>query len=241
MPEIKNKSKAKKLKEIGTIDFSNVNFEYEKGVPVLKNFNLSVKPNETIALVGNSGGGKSTVVNLIPRFYDIISGSIMINGTDIRDYDIVSLRNSTSFVFQDNYLFSGTIKENILMGKPNASKKEIENAIKLAHLDEFLGSLPDGIETYVGERGASLSGGQRQRVAIARALIKQPRIIIADEPTGNLNFENGKKVVELLIEASKKFSNTMIIVTHDDRLVKYFDETLHFEDMLIREGGNENV
>ena len=212
MPEIKNKSKAKKLKKIGVIDFSSVNFEYEKGIPVLKNFNLSVKPNETIALVGNSGGGKSTVVNLIPRFYDVISGSISINGVDIRDYDIESLRNNISFVFQDNYLFSGTIKENILMGKPNATKTEIENAIKLAHLDEFLCTLPDGIETYVGERGASLSGGQRQRVAIARALIKNSPIVILDEATSALDNESEaivQKALDNLME-----NRTVFVIAH---------------------------
>ena len=143
MPEIKNAKNAKTLNSIGGIEFSHVNFEYEKDIPVLKDFNLEVKPSETIALVGNSGGGKSTVVNLIPRFYDVKSGSIKINGIDIRDYDIVSLRNSISFVFQDNYLFSGTIRENILMGKPYAIEDEILNAIRIDHLYEFVESLTD--------------------------------------------------------------------------------------------------
>jgi len=212
MPQIKNKSNAKELNNVGGIEFSNVNFEYKKGLPVLKNFNLAVKPNETIALVGNSGGGKSTVVNLLPRFYDVVSGSIKINNTDIRDYNIVSLRNNISFVFQDNYLFSGTIKENILMGKPDASDSEIENAIKLAHLDEFIGSLPNGIDTVVGERGASLSGGQRQRVAIARALIKNSPIVILDEATSALDNESEAIVQKALDNLMQ--NRTVFVIAH---------------------------
>ena len=212
MPEIKNKKDAIKFDKTGVIEFSNVNFEYEKDVPVLKNFNLTVQPNETIALVGNSGGGKSTVVNLIPRFYDVISGSIKINNTDLRDYDIVALRNAISFVFQDNYLFSGTIKENILMGRPDANNAEIEEAIRLAHLDEFLGNLENGIDTYVGERGASLSGGQRQRVAIARAIIKNSPIVILDEATSALDNESEAIVQKALDNLMK--NRTVFVIAH---------------------------
>ena len=212
LPEIKNNPNSKKLNKIGEIEFSNVNFEYEKDIIVLKNFNLKVKPNETIALVGNSGGGKSTVVNLIPRFYDIKSGSIKINNTDIRDYDIISLRNSISFVFQDNYLFSGTIKENILMGKPNATDEEITAAIKLANLNEFLETLPEGIDTFVGERGASLSGGQRQRVAIARAIIKNAPLVILDEATSALDNESEAIVQQALDNLMK--NRTVFVIAH---------------------------
>ncbi len=212
MPEINNKPHSAELKNVGEIDFSHVTFEYQKDLPVLKDFNLSVKPNETIALVGNSGGGKSTVVNLIPRFYDVKYGSITINGIDIREYDIVSLRNSISFVFQDNYLFSGTIKDNILMGKPNASEEEIVSAVKLAHLDEFLGTLPDGIDTVVGERGASLSGGQRQRVAIARALIKNSPIVILDEATSALDNESEAIVQKALDNLMQ--NRTVFVIAH---------------------------
>ena len=212
MPQIDNKPNAVEMNNVGEIKFSNVYFEYEKDIPVLKNFNLSVANNETIALVGNSGGGKSTVVNLIPRFYDVTSGSIYINGVDIRDYKLESLRNNISFVFQDNYLFSGTIRENILMGKPNASEEEIYNAIKLAHLDEFLGSLPEGIDTVVGERGASLSGGQRQRVAIARALIKNAPIVILDEATSALDNESEAIVQKALDNLMQ--NRTVFVIAH---------------------------
>ena len=212
MPEIKNSTKAKRLEKVGNIEFKNVNFGYEEGVLVLKDFNLSVKNNETIALVGNSGGGKSTVVNLIPRFYDIVSGSITINGVDLRDYDLVDLRNNISFVFQDNYLFSGTIKENILMGKPDATDEEIVNALKLAYLDEFLTTLPEGIDTVVGERGASLSGGQRQRVAIARAIIKNAPIVILDEATSALDNESEAIVQQALDNLMA--NRTVFVIAH---------------------------
>lgn len=213
MPEIKNAPNAKTVKGVGNgINFEHVWFEYEEDQPVLKDFNLQVKPNETIALVGNSGGGKSTVVNLIPRFYDIKSGSIKIDGTDIRDLDIVSLRDNISFVFQDNYLFTGTIRENILMGKPNATEAEIAEAVKLSHLDEFLGTLPDGIDTVVGERGSSLSGGQRQRVAIARAIVKNAPIVIMDEATSALDNESEAIVQKALDNLMQ--NRTVFVIAH---------------------------
>ena len=213
MPEINNAPDAKPVSGVGNgIEFKDVWFEYEKGQPVLKDFNLSVKPNETIALVGNSGGGKSTVVSLLPRFYDITSGSITVNGEDIKELDMVSLRNNISFVFQDNYLFTGSIKENILMGKPNATDAEIAEAIKLSHLDEFIGTLPEGIDTIVGERGASLSGGQRQRVAIARALIKNAPIVILDEATSALDNESEAVVQKALDNLMK--NKTVFVIAH---------------------------
>ena len=213
MPEIKNAPNAKNMKPVTSgIEFSNVWFEYEENQPVLKDFSLFVEANETIALVGNSGGGKSTVVNLLPRFYDINSGSIKIDGIDIRELDIKELRNNISFVFQDNYLFTGTIKENILMGKPNASEAELAEAIKLSHLDEFLGTLPDGVDTVVGERGASLSGGQRQRVAIARALIKNAPIVILDEATSALDNESEAIVQKALDNLMK--NRTVFVIAH---------------------------
>ena len=213
MPEIHNKPDAKEVTTIGSgIKFEHVNFEYEEGIPVLKDFNLDVKPNETIALVGNSGGGKSTVVNLLPRFYDIKSGSIKLNDIDIRDYKIESLRNNIGFVFQDNYLFTGSIKDNILMGKPDASESEIAEAVKLAHLDEFLGTLPDGINTVVGERGSSLSGGQRQRVAIARALVKNAPIVILDEATSALDNESEAIVQKALDNLMQ--NRTVFVIAH---------------------------
>ena len=187
-------------------------------------------------LLGPSGCGKSTMLNMITGVITPTTGSVLIDDTEIskltqQEKDAYRLRN-IGYIFQDFKLIDDmTVEDNL-------------NLLKLGDvdclpIDEVLESV--GIREKRKNKVKHLSGGERQRVAIARALIKQPKIIIADEPTGNLNFENGKRVVELLMNAGKKFSNTMIVVTHDDRLVKYFDETLHFEDMLIKEGGNENV
>ncbi len=194
------------------ISFNNVDFEYVEGTPVLKNFSLDVKKNETIAIVGNSGGGKSTLVNLIPRFYDIKSGSITIDGTDVRNISLKSLRSQIAMVFQDNYLFTGSVRENIMMGNPEASEEELQNAVKLANLEEFLTSLPDGIETIVGERGTSLSGGQRQRVAIARAIIKNSPIVILDEATSALDNES-EAVVQAAMDNLMQ-NKTVFVIAH---------------------------
>ena len=151
------------------ITFENVGFAYIHDRPVLQNINLDVKVGETLALVGNSGGGKSTLVSLLPRFYDVTQGAIKIDGKDIRDYTLQSLRANIAVVFQDNFLFAGTIRENILLGHPGATDEEINRALDCAYLTDFISSLPDGINTEIGERGILLSGGQKQRVAIARA------------------------------------------------------------------------
>lgn len=213
VPHIKNKENALNMQGLNSsIDFENVYFEYEENIPVLKNFNLHVSKGETIALVGNSGGGKSTIVNLLPRFYDIKSGSIKFDNVEIKDINIESLRDNISFVFQDNFLFSGTIKENILMGKSDATDDEIQNVIKMAHLDEFLSTLEEGIDTYVGERGASLSGGQRQRVAIARAMIKNAPIVILDEATSALDNESEAIVQKALDNLMQ--NKTVFVIAH---------------------------
>lgn len=213
VPHIKNIENAKHMNGLNSsIEFENVYFEYEENVPVLKNFSLHVNKGETIALVGNSGGGKSTTVNLLPRFYDVNKGNIKFDGIDIRNLEIDSLRNNISFVFQDNFLFSGTIKENILMGRKNASVEEIQNVIKMAHLDEFLSTLENGIDTYVGERGTSLSGGQRQRVAIARAMIKNAPIVILDEATSALDNESEAIVQKALDNLMQ--NKTVFVIAH---------------------------
>lgn len=213
LPHIKNIENAKHMNGLNSsIEFENVYFEYEENVPVLKNFSLHVNKGETIALVGNSGGGKSTTVNLLPRFYDVNKGNIKFDGIDIRNLEIDSLRNNISFVFQDNFLFSGTIKENILMGRKDASVEEIQNVIKMAHLDEFLSTLENGIDTYVGERGTSLSGGQRQRVAIARAMIKNAPIVILDEATSALDNESEAIVQKALDNLMQ--NKTVFVIAH---------------------------
>lgn len=213
VPNIKNRNNAIKMQGLdSSIDFEHVYFEYEENTPVLKDFSLHVNKGETIALVGNSGGGKSTIVNLLPRFYDIKSGSIKFDGIDIKNLEIDSLRENISFVFQDNFLFSGTIRENILMGKESAAEEEIQTVVRLAHLDEFLSTLEKGIDTYVGERGASLSGGQRQRVAIARAMIKNAPIVILDEATSALDNESEAIVQKALDNLMQ--NKTVFVIAH---------------------------
>ena len=194
------------------ITFKNVDFEYIENQPVLNNINLVVNKNETIAVVGNSGGGKSTLVNLIPRFYDVKNGSITIDGVDIRELSINSLRNNISMVFQDNFLFTGTIRENILMGNPNASEEDLVQAIESAHLQEVIAELPEGLDTLLGERGLTLSGGQRQRVAIARAMIKHAPIVILDEATSALDNKSEavvQKALDNLIQ-----NKTVFVIAH---------------------------
>ena len=211
--EIKESENAVELSGINEeVKFENINFEYVKGLPVIKNLSLNVKKGETLAIVGNSGGGKTTLVNLLPRFYDVIGGSIKIDGKDIRDFTLKSLRKNMAIVFQDNFIFLGTIKENILMGNPDATDEEINDVVRYAHLDEFLDTLPDGINTVVGERGTSLSGGQRQRVAIARAMIKKADIVILDEATSALDNES-EAIVQSALDNLMK-DKTVFVIAH---------------------------
>lgn len=212
-PQIKSPENPVALADLNNcIDFKNVYFEYEKDVPVLKDFNLHVNKGETIALVGNSGGGKSTVVSLLPRFYDVTSGAIEFDGVNIKDFELDNLRSKISFVFQDNFLFSGTIKENILMGNEQATDEQLEEVVRMAHLDEFAHTLEKGLDTFVGERGASLSGGQRQRVAIARAMLKNSPIVILDEATSALDNKSEAIVQKALDNLIK--NRTVFVIAH---------------------------
>ncbi|MCI1274343.1 MAG: ABC transporter ATP-binding protein/permease [Clostridiaceae bacterium] len=212
-PHITDEPGAVELKGLNSsIEFKHVNFEYEENTPILKDFNLKVNKNETVALVGNSGGGKSTVVSLIPRFYDVKTGSVEFDGVNIKNFTLKSLRNQISFVFQDNFLFTGSIKDNILLGNENATQEQLDNVVKMAHLDEFINTLEKGIDTFVGERGASLSGGQRQRVAIARAMLKDAPIVILDEATSALDNKSEavvQKALDNLIQ-----NKTVFVIAH---------------------------
>lgn len=204
-----------------SISFENVVFEYVPGKPVLKNLNLNIKKNETLAIVGNSGGGKSTLVNLIPRFYDIKSGSLKFDGVDIKEFSLKSLRQNISMVFQDNFLFSGTIKENIMMGNPDATVEELMEAIKSAHLQDMIAELPDGLDTELGERGLTLSGGQRQRVAIARAMLRNAPIVILDEATSALDNES-EAIVQKAMDNLMQ-NRTVFIIAHRLSTIKNAD------------------
>lgn len=211
--KITDKENPIELKEIKkSVKFENVGFEYEEGKPVLNNINFEAKCGEVVAFVGNSGGGKSTAVNLIPRFYDCTEGKITIDDIDIKDYSLKSLRENIAEVFQDNFIFTGTIKENIMLGKPNATSEELENAIKLAHLEDVIAELEDGVNTNLAEMGTSLSGGQRQRIAIARAIIKNAPILILDEATSALDNKSEAIVQKALQNLIK--NKTVFVIAH---------------------------
>ena len=221
-PEITNGQNPEKFRELQNgITLENVSFEYVKDVPVLKNINLSVKKNETLAIVGNSGGGKSTLINLIARLYDVSSGSIKFDDTDIRNISLDSLRDNIAVVFQDNFLFSGTIRDNIVMGNPSASDEDVKNALKLSFLDETVNEMQDGLNTIIGENGIALSGGQRQRVAIARAIIKNAPIIILDEATSALDNQS-EAIVQKAIDNLMK-EKTVFVIAHRLSTIKNAD------------------
>ena len=194
------------------IAFKNVSFSYTEEKTILKNINLTIPKGQTVALVGNSGGGKTTVVSLIPRFYDVTNGAIEIDEKNIKDINLTSLRDKIAVVFQDNFLFSGTIIDNILLGKPDATKEEIDKAVQMACLDEFIASLDNGLETEIGERGVLLSGGQKQRIATARAFLKNAPIVILDEATSALD-NKSEAIVQQAIDNLMK-DRTVIVIAH---------------------------
>ena len=222
-PDIVNKKNAKMLKGLKKgIEYKNVCFEYEKGKPVLKDVSLKIKKGETVAFVGNSGGGKTTMVNLLPRFYDVQSGSVLFDGVDVKDLDTDSLRENIAVVFQDNFLFSGTIRDNIMLGKEDATEDEVKQAIKSACLDEFINSLENGLDTIIGERGALLSGGQKQRIAIARAFLKNAQVVILDEATSALD-NKSEAVVQQAVDNLMK-DRTVFIIAHRLSTVRNADK-----------------
>ena len=220
----------------GKIEFKNVSFAYEAGEePVLKNINLEANKGETIALVGMSGGGKSSLVSLIPRFYDVTEGQILLDGTDIRKFKVQTLRDKIGVVFQDNILFSDSVRSNILLGKPGASNEDVEAAAQAANAQEFIASLPEGYETKVGERGVKLSGGQKQRVAIARVFLKNPPILILDEATSALDLESEHQIQEALEKLAK--DRTTFIVAHRLSTITHADKIVLIEHGRIVETG----
>lgn len=239
VPAIQDKPNAKQLtNKPQKIEFKNVSFEYRKDVPVLKNVSLDVNRGETIALVGNSGGGKSTFISLLPRFYDVTGGSIMIDGVDIRDYTLESLRANIGVVFQDNFLFAGTIRENIMLGNASATPEQVENAVKMAYLDDFVRSLKDGLDTQIGERGILLSGGQKQRVAIARAFLKDAPILILDEATSALD-NKSEAVVQKAIE-NLMHDKTVFVVAHRLSTIRHASKIVVVNQGEIVESGTHD-
>lgn len=240
-PTIISKKGAPKLEKISkSIEYNDVCFEYIKDKPVLDHVNLKIKKGETIAFVGNSGGGKTTMVNLLPRFYDVTSGSVKIDGVDIRDYNLDSLRDNIAVVFQDNFLFSGTIRDNILLGKEDATQEEIDMAVKNACLDEFIASLEKGLDTNIGERGALLSGGQKQRIAIARAFIKNAPVVILDEATSALD-NKSEAVVQKAVDNLMK-DRTVFIIAHRLSTVRNADKIIVVNyGKIVEQGSHEEL
>ena len=236
-PEIKDSGNAKTLENVkGRVEFSGVTFKYsEQGNDVLTDLNLTVEAGESVALVGPSGGGKTTLCSLIPRFYEVTNGDIKIDGVSIKDVSLNSLRESIGVVAQDVYLFSGSVKENIIYGKENATDEEIINAAKLAGAHEFISSLPNGYDTYVGERGVKLSGGQKQRISIARVFLKNPPILILDEATSALDNES-ERLVQKSLEALAK-GRTTFTIAHRLTTIKGADRILYLSENGIEESG----
>lgn len=245
-PEIEDSEDAEELTNVeGEIRFNNVSFSYNGKKEVLKNINLTIPKGKTVALVGPSGSGKTTFCNLIPRFYEVDEGSITIDGKDIRKVTLESLRRNIGMVQQDVYLFSGTVKENILYGKPDATDEEVIQAAKLANAHDFIMELENGYDTFVGERGVKLSGGQKQRISIARAFLKNPPILILDEATSALDNES-ERLVQQALDVLAKGRTTLIIahrlstVKNADRIVVLTSNGIEEEgthDELINKGG----
>lgn len=241
-PDIKDKEDALEIKNIrGEISFENVDFSYGKGEgKVLNNFSVDITPGEKLAIVGPSGAGKTTICNLIPRFYDVDAGTVTVDGIDVRDIKIKSLRENIGIVQQDVYLFSGTVKDNIGYGKSTASDREIIEAAKLAGAYEFIKSLPNGFDTYVGERGVKLSGGQKQRISIARVFLKNPPILILDEATSALD-NKSEIVVQDSIEKLSK-GRTTITIAHRLTTVQNADLIIVMtRDGIVERGSHQDL
>lgn len=235
--EVVDKPNAKKADQVkGEVEFKHISFRYHEKEPlIIENLSLRVNKVETVALVGMSGGGKSTLVSLLPRFYDVTEGQILLDNRDIRDYEAQSLREQIGMVLQDTFLFSNTVRENILIGKPDATEEEVVQAAKVANAHEFILKLPNGYETKVGERGVKLSGGQKQRVSIARVFLKNPPILILDEATSALDLESEHLIQEALEKLAKE--RTTFIVAHRLSTITHADKIVLIEDGKIVEQG----
>src|SRR5664280_1184978 len=222
----------------GEIVFEHVAFAYAADSPVLKDVSFTIKPGQMVGVVGPTGSGKSTVVSLIPRFYDATAGVVKIDGHDVRDYKIQPLRDQIGYVLQDTVLFRGTIRENIAFGRPKATREEIEEAAKLANADEFIARMPQGYDTLVGDRGLTLSGGQRQRIGIARVMVRNSPILLLDEPTAALDSESEKLVIDALEKLMK--GRTVITIAHRLSTIRDADQIIVIAGGVVAESGTHD-
>ncbi|HHY75548.1 MAG TPA: ABC transporter ATP-binding protein [Firmicutes bacterium] len=242
IPEIKDAPDAVELPTPvkGHIVFENVSFQYGDDVPVLRNINLEIKPGQMVALVGPTGVGKTTMANLIPRFYDPTEGRVLVDGHDIRKVKLASLRRNISMVLQDVFLFNGTVAENIAYGSPHASREQIEEAARLAGAEEFIKELPNGYDTHIGERGVRLSGGQKQRLAIARALLYDAPILILDEATSSVDTETEAKISSALRRLMQ--GRTTVVIAHRLSTIRNADKIVVLsEGEIVEEGRHEEL
>jgi ATP-binding cassette subfamily B protein len=238
--EIKEKPDALKLPTLkGHVNFENVSFDYEKDRKILKNINLEAKSGETVALLGATGSGKSTIIRLIPRFYDVSSGKIAVDGHDVRDVKLRSLRKQIGIVSQETFLFTMTIKENIAYGKPRATMEEIIAVAKVARAHEFISQMPSGYDSRVGEKGVTLSAGQRQRIAIARALLVDPRILILDDSTSSVDVETEYEIQRALRALLK--NRTAFVITQRVSTIRNADKIVVLENGEITEEGTHET
>jgi ABC-type multidrug transport system fused ATPase/permease subunit len=233
IPEDPNGLEPETLK--GEIEFRNIAFGYDPAQPILTDVNLKIEAGQFVGVVGPTGAGKSTVVSLIPRFYDVGSGAVIIDGHDVREYKIKHLRDQIGYVLQDTILFRGTIAENIAFGKPGATKEEIVEAAKLANADEFISKMPLGYDTLVGDRGSTLSGGQRQRIGIARVIVRNSPILLLDEPTAALDSESEKLVIDALEKLMK--GRTVIAIAHRLSTIRDADKIVVISGGVVAEDG----
>jgi ABC-type multidrug transport system fused ATPase/permease subunit len=222
----------------GEIQFDDVAFAYATDAPVLQRVSFTIKPGQMVGIVGATGGGKSTIVSLIPRFYDPTAGKVKIDGVDIRQYKLQALRNQIGYVLQETVLFRGTIRDNIAYGRAGATNDEILEAAKLANADEFIARMPHGYDTLVGDRGETLSGGQRQRIGIARAIIRNNPILILDEPTAALDTESERAVIEALDRLMR--GRTVITIAHRLSTIRNCDKILVLKDGVVAEEGTHD-
>lgn len=238
-PTVQDNENAAELENVsGVVDFENVGFAYSNGIPVLENINLHIEKGRCLAVVGSSGGGKTTLCQLLPRFYDVSAGSVKVDGKDVREIKQSSLRKNIGMIQQDVFMFAGTVKDNILYGKPDASDEEIVAAAKRAQIHDEIMKMPKGYDTYIGERGVMLSGGQKQRISIARIFLKNPPILIMDEATSALDTVTEQKIQESLDELS--VGRTSLIIAHRLSTVRNADKIAVVENHRITEMGTHD-